>query len=125
MQLTLGKQMTQHKQLFVISVLGTLFLLGAFDFSNSLSGYGGGNSFGGLNGHYSFSPTYRASNGLTSFTPSFSRVGQVSSFNTRTGINTYGAEVSHRLNPSTSVFAGGSISSNRDKDAMVGVSIDF
>lgn len=97
----------------------------SFNFGNSLSGYGGGNSLGNLQGSYNFAPTYNAPNGLTSITPSFGRTGNVGSFSTNSGVNTYGATVSHQFTLSTSGFVGGSTSSNGHSSVGAGINIKF
>lgn len=97
----------------------------SFDFSNSLSGSGGGNSFSGMIGSYSVHPTYTTSSGSTSITPSFTRSGQLSSLSSNTGVNTIGATVNHQFTSSTSGFVGGSMSSNGQTSATAGINVNF
>lgn len=96
----------------------------SWNFNNSLSGSGSGSSLGNLHGGYSFAPTYTSNSG-TSVTPSFSRGGNISSLNTSSGVNTYGATVSQPISNSTSVFAGGHVSSNGHSGVSAGIKMNF
>lgn len=97
----------------------------SFNFNNSLSGSAAGNNLGNLNGSYQFAPTYTASNGATTVTPSFGRAGNVSNFSTNSGVNTAGVTVGHQVTPSTNVYAGASASSNGQHSVGAGVKFNF
>lgn len=116
---------TGHKQTLSILSIATLILMGSFNFENSLTGQGSGNRFGDISGSYSFKPSYTLDNSQTRFTPSFSRYGDMGSLSHSTGVNTYGLGVNHQLNPSTSIYGSGGLSSNGHSSFMGGVRFDF
>lgn len=97
----------------------------SWNFGNSLSGGGSGNSLGNLHGSLNFAPTYSTSGG-THFTPSVGRIGALNSLSTNTGINTAGLTVGQSINGGNGqVFAGAQTASNGVSEVGVGVKLNF